>query len=108
MLLDQVPSDFHHRVKRTLQDLLSPIADQLACCLRHFLFVRLDQLSQLGLEIKTTKRDMDKLGPVSTRQSRMEQNSLVQVGLVKPNPVYISTADLALFGWQRVIAVPAR
>lgn len=50
MLLDQVPSDLHHRVEGTLQDLLRPIADQLARRLCHFLFVRLDQLSQLRLD----------------------------------------------------------
>ena len=47
VLLDQVASDLHNRVKRTLQDLLRPITDKLARCLCHFLFVGLDQFSQL-------------------------------------------------------------
>ena len=56
MLLDQVASDLYHRVERTLQDLLRPIADQFTCRLRHFLFVRLDQFSQLRLETKRRNR----------------------------------------------------
>lgn len=50
VLLDQVASDLHHRVEGTLQDLLRPIADELARRLRHFLFVGLHQLSQLRLQ----------------------------------------------------------
>lgn len=49
VLLDQVAGDLHHRVKRTLQDLLRPITDQLTRRLRHFLFIRLHEFSQLSL-----------------------------------------------------------
>lgn len=66
MLLDQVPSNLHHCIKRALQDLLSPITDKLTRRLRHFLFVRLDQLGQLGRVILQ----------VQVGQQRHVQNSL--------------------------------
>lgn len=61
MLLDEVPSDLHHRVERTLQDLLRPITDELTRRFGHFLIICLDQLSQLRLEKMSVCRPTCKL-----------------------------------------------
>lgn len=92
MLLDQVSSDLHHRVKRALQDLLSPITDQLTRCLRHFLFVGLDQLSQLRRVVLQ----------VQVGQQRHVENSLSPDAAVTVLGLSSATEPSSLDVWKNV------